>query len=179
MTTKSQVTAGSQFYLLNPLVSPHVALLVPQLKGATGIGGGARKKIDASNFDSGAYDELQGGRAAPPELSGELVLDLTNTGHQQLKALFEAAAAGTIGTLQAYLGQSDDSDAPTVVTGNLQPAQTASPKHWKRSGFLGNGYLSDITPNAADNDIWRATFKFQWTGAVKWSVKGDIISKTY
>lgn len=179
MATKSQPTSGTQFYLLNLLASPVAPLLVPQLKGASNIGGGAVKKIDISNFDSAAYDEYKGGRAAPPELSGEVVLDLTNTGHQELKALFEASAAGTIGTLQGYIGQSNGAGAPTVTSGALIPPKTTSPVEWARGGMIGFGYLSDITPSAADNDVWRATFKFQWTGQVLWQNKGDVITKQY
>ncbi len=179
MTTASQVTAGSQLYVLQTVTSPHSVLLIPQLKGASAVGGGQRKKIDISNFDSAAYDELQGGRIAPPELQGELVLKLSIAGHQTLKALFEAGAAGTIGTLQFYLGQSDASGAPTIVTGNLQPPQTASPKKWVRSGFSFSGYIASLQPSAVDNDVWRAKFGIQITGAATWQNKGDAIAKTY
>ena len=179
MTTKSQVTAGTRVYLLNLLVSPHVALLVPQLKGLSAVGGGQRKKIDTSNFDSGAYDEMQGGRAAPPETSGELVLDLTNTGHQTTKALFEAGAAGSIGLIPFIACESDDSTAPLVQGGILIGAQTASPKHWKGSGYYGYCYISNLTAKAPDNDVWRADFKIQVTGKTTWFAKGDLATKTY
>lgn len=179
MTTKSQATAGSRVYLLNSLVSPHVALLVPQLKGLSNVGGGPRKKIDVSNFDSAAYDEYQGGRAAPPETSGELVLDLTNTGHQTLKALFEAGAAGTIGLIPFLVCESDDLTAPLVQGGILVGAQTTSPKHWKGSGFYGYCYVADLSAKGADNDVWRADFKLQVTGKTTWFAKGDVATKTY
>jgi len=178
-TTKSQVTAGTRVYLLNSLISPHVALLVPQLKGLSNVGGGPRKKVDVSNFDSGAYDELQGGRAAPPETSGELVLDLTNAGHQSLKALFEAGAAGSIGLIPFIVCESDDSTAPVVANGILTGAVTASPKHWKGSSHYGYCYISDLSAKAADNDVWRADFKLQVTGKTTWAAKGDLATKPY
>lgn len=179
MTTKSQPTSGTRVYLLNTLISPHVALLVPQLKGLSNVGGGPRKKIDVSNNDSGAYDEYQGGRAAPPETSGELVLDLTSTGHQTLKSLFEAGAAGTIGLIPFVVCESDDSTAPLVQGGILVGAQTASPKHWKGSGFYGNCYVADLSAKGSDNDVWRADFKLQVTGKTFWFAKGDLATKTY
>jgi hypothetical protein len=137
------------------------------------------KAIDKSNMDSGAYDELTGGRAAPPEMSGELVLDKSNAGHQAAKALFEAANQGLIDTLQIFVGDSDATDAPTIVTGVLTPPQTASPKKWARSGTFGDGYISSLTPKKADNDIDRADLSIQWTGKASWVNKGDPIAKVY
>lgn len=96
MATKAIPTAGSQVYLANLLAVTPVALLIPQLRGLSNLGGGQRKKNDASNFDSGSYDEYIGGRAAPPETQSEIILDMTNTAHQQVKALFEAQAVGSI-----------------------------------------------------------------------------------
>lgn len=179
MTTITSSTSGVTLYLMDTTVSPHTVIAVAQLKGASMVGGGARKKIDISNFDSAAYDELTGGRAAPPELSGELVLDLSNTTHQKIKALFEAEAAGTAGNTSVYAGFSNATNAPTVVAGVLTPAQSASPKKWLRSGILGNGYLSNLTPKAADNDVWRADLKLQYTGKAVWSVKGQVVATTY
>jgi len=179
MTTKGSSTSGVKLYVMDTSVSPHVAIPVDQLKGATMVGGGQRKKIDISNFDSAAYDELQGGRAAPPELTGELVLDLTNTNHQALKKLFEAQAAGTAANSACYAGFADASSPPTVVAGVLTPPETASPKKWARSGIQGNGYCSNITPKAADNDVWRGDFKWQYSGKATWTVKGQAISLSY
>jgi hypothetical protein len=179
MTTKASSTSGVTLYIMDTTVSPHTVITVAQLKGANMVGGGQRKKIDISNFDSLAYDELQGGRIAPPEGSGELVLDLTNTSHQKLKALIEAQADGSAANTQAYAGFSDGSVPPTVVAGVLQPPVSASPKHWTRSGILGTVYLSAVSPKAADNDVWRCDFKWQYSGKASWNVLGQLISLTY
>jgi hypothetical protein len=179
MTTPAKKTQGSTLYVVNTLVSPIAVIPIPFIKGLSNIGGGKVKAIDKSNMDSGAYDELTGGRAAPPEMSGEIVLDKSNTGHQAAKALFEAANEGTIDTLQIFVGDSDSSAVPTLVTGTLTPPQTASPKHWARSGTLGNGYISNLMPKKADNDIDRMDIAIQWSGKASWVSKGDVIAKTY
>lgn len=263
--------------------------LVPQLKGFSPVGGGQKKKIDISNMDSQAYDEYLGGRVAPSEASGELVLDLTNPGHQIVKALFEAGAQGTIGNIQCYVGQAGNTLAPTVGGGNLlfppvtagsglaapvqsslatatsggtlaagtyyyvvtalnangetvasneknivttgatstvtvswsavtgatgyniyrsnatgtetflisvgavvtytdtgsgTPTSVLPPANnttgtWARSGMLANCYVASLTPKAADNDVWRADFKLQVTGATNWQVIGQGCGKQY
>jgi len=104
---------------MDPTVSPHVVLAIPALKGFTGVGGGKRKKIDISNMDSAGYNEITGGRADPPEASGEIVLKKTLAGHQALKKLFEAQAAGSIGNLEVFVGDGDATNAPTIVAGHL------------------------------------------------------------
>ena len=180
MATKGQSTVGTQLYVLNTSVSPHVVLLIPQVKGFSPTLGGKRKKIDISNMDSAGYDENAGGRAAPPEATGEMVLDMTNTGHQAIKALFEAGAQGTIGDVELYIGNSDANGVPpTIVAGHLVPPQTTSPKHWTRSGSLVTGYIATFQPKYADDDVIRADFGFQISGAGKMSVKGDLSTKTY
>ena len=179
MSTVSSGTSGVKIYLCSTVASPHTVLPVDQLKGVSMFGGGSRKKIDISNFDSMAYDELQGGRAAPPEATGELVLDLGNTNHKGLKLLFEAQASGSAPVSNVYAGFSNSTAAPTIVAGALQPPVTASPKHWSRSGILGNAYISTLTPKGADNDVWRADFKMQFTGKAAWSVKGQTMATTY
>lgn len=178
MATKSQSTVGTELYILDNRASPAVVLKVPQLKGISPTAGGKRKKIDTSNMDSKGYDENQGGRAAPPEAVGELVLDMTNAAHQAIKAIFELGAAGTLGTIQYYVGQADGNGLPpTVVTGVLTPPQATT--KWARSGYLASGYVATFQPKFVDNDVIRADFGFQLSGGAVFSNKGDPIATTY
>jgi hypothetical protein len=178
MTTKALSTVGSKVYFLDTSVSPHVVIPIDQLKGFAPVGG-PRKKIDKSNMDSSGCDEYEGGRAAPAEASGELVLDMTNAHHQAIRRAFKAGANGTIGPLQFYDGDSDGSSPPTIVTGNLTPPTTGSPKTYTRSGRAGLGYIADFSVKKTDNDIIRADFKVQPTGFWAETVKGDAFAKTY
>lgn len=179
MTTAAQGTVKTTVYIENPLVSPHVALAVVALKGFSPAGGGKRKKIDISNMDSVGYNENFGGRADPAEAAGEIILMKSNTGHQTLKKIWEAQLVGTVGNIEVFVGDSDATAVPTIVAGVLVPPQTASPKKWARSGEKFEGYISTLQPKYQDDDVIRADFAIQVSGATTWYNKGDLISLTY
>jgi hypothetical protein len=179
MATPMKKTQGSTLYVVDSSISPKTVIAIPYIKGLSNVGGGKASQLNGSNMDSGAYDEYAAGRAAPPEMSGELVLDKSNVGHQKAKTLFELSNAGTIGNLQIYVGDSDAANAPTLVLGVLTPPTSASPKKWLRSGTQGNAYISSFLPKKADNDLERADISLQWSGKGTWTVKGDVIAKTY
>jgi hypothetical protein len=178
MTTKSVSTVGTKVYVMNTTVSPHTVIPCDQLKGFAPLNG-SRKKVDISNMDSSGADENTGGRVAPGESSGEVVFDPTNVNHQALIKLFTAQASGTAKDTQFYVGNSDATSIPTVVAGLLQPAQSASPKKWQRSGFLQNCYISKFQIKYADNDVIRADLSLQGSGFPVMSVKGQAIALTY
>jgi hypothetical protein len=66
-----------------------------------------------------------------------------------------------------------------LSAGLLQPAQSASPKKWQRSGFLQNCYISKFQIKYADNDVIRADLSLQGSGFPVMSVKGQAIALTY
>lgn len=179
MTTASQSTVGTTVYVVDRSVSPPVVLAIPALKGLSNVGGGKRKKIDKSNMDSKGYNENQGGRADPPEATGELVLKKSVAGHQALKKLFEAQSNGSVDNIEIWIGDSDGTAAPTLVADVLTPPKSTSPIKWTRSGTLGVGYISNFSPKKVDDDIDRVDFGFQFSGGVTWQVKGDLVSVTY
>lgn len=179
MTTAAQSTVGSKVYLVDRSTSPPTIISVTALKGFSNVGGGKRKKIDKSNMDSVAYNEVQGGRADPPEATGEIVLKKSVANHQKLKKLFEAQANGSVDNIECWVGDGDGTAPPTLVSNVLVPPQTASPKKWARSGTLGVGYISTFSPKKVDDDIDRAEFAFQFSGGVTWQNKGDPIATTY
>lgn len=179
MATLAQSTVKTAVYIENPLVSPHTMIAVPALKGFSPAGGGKRKKVDKSNFDSVGYNENQGGRADPAEASGEIILMKSLVGHQNLKKIFEAQAQGTTGNVNVFVGDSDGAGAPTFVATVFTPPQTASPKKWARSGESFQGYISNLSPKYQDDDIIRADFAIQISGATTWYNKGDAIALTY
>lgn len=178
MTTSAVLTPGSQLFVLDASVSPHVVVTVVALKGFSPLGG-KRKKIDISNFDSAGYDENVGGRAAPPEARGSIILLKSNSSHQALKRIMEAQVSSGLGNAQFFLGDNDATSPPTIVANVLTPPQTSSPKHWARSGEGFNGYISDLSPKYEDNNAIMADFGVQLSGKTTWYNKGDVISKTY
>jgi hypothetical protein len=178
MTTKSVSTVGSKLYLMDKSKSPPAVLAVDQLKGFSPIGG-PRKKIDKSNTDSAGCDEYAGGRSAPAEASGELVLDLSNVNHQSLIKLFKWGASGGA-NISYYDGDSDSPAPPTIKNGALRPPVTGSPAgSWSRSGQYGDCYVSDFSIKKVDNDIVRADVKIQTSGFATSVLKGDLTTKSY
>lgn len=178
MTTKSLSTVGSKLYLLNKSVSPPTVLSIDQMKGFAPVGG-PRKKIDKSNTDSAGCDEYAGGRSAPSETSGELVLDMTNVNHQTLRKLFKWGAAGG-GNISFYHGDSDGVAPPVIKSGALRPPSTGSPAGiWSRSGRYGDCYVSDFSEKLADNEVVRADLKLQISGFASNVVKGEQTTKIY
>ena len=179
MTTTATLTPGTVLYVLDASVSPHVVVAVAALKGFSPAGGGKRKKIDISNFDSAGYNENVGGRADPSEASGQIILLKSNSSHQALKRIMEAQVSSGLANAQFFLGDNDATSPPTIVTGTLTPPQTASPKHWARSGLSFTGYIAQLTPKYEDDNAVMADFSVQISGKTTWYVKGDVISKTY
>jgi len=178
MSTQSQSTVGSAMYVVDMTASPPAVLLIPQMKGISGVGGGKRTKIDISNMDSQGYNENAGGRADPPEATGEMVLSKKIAGHVKVKKLFEAQALGSVANIPCYVADGDGTAPPTLVSGVLIPPKSGSPGTWTRSGTLGVGYISQFAPKKADNDVDRCDFAFQYSGGATWNVKGDATTVT-
>lgn len=178
MATKSLSTVGGKLFVMDRSTSPPAVLPVDQLKGFSPVGG-PRKKIDKSNTDSAGCDEYAGGRAAPSEATGELVLDMTNPHHQALRKLFKWGANGG-GNISYFFGDSDGTAPPTIKNGALRPPVTGSPAGtWARSGRYGDCYVSDFSVKETDNDIVRADLKLQTSGFATEVVKGDTTTKMY
>lgn len=178
MTTTAVSTPGSRLYFLDESVSPAVVRYVVALKGFGPLGG-KRKKLDKSNMDSLAYNENQGGRFDPPEATGQIILLKSNATHQALKAIAEAQASSGLANTQWFLADNDNTSAPTNVAGVLTPPQTASPKHWDRSGETFSGYISTLQPKYDDDSLIMCDFGVQLSGATTWISKGDLIAVTY
>jgi hypothetical protein len=168
MATKYFVAQGSQLYIMNPTVSPHVAVVAAQLQGLDGIGG-QKSSIKLSNFDSPGYDEYAPGLVDPGKPSGNCVLDMLNTAHQLLQTLL---GLGQNAQTSFFYGLADGTSPPTVVTGVLTPPSTGSPKVYTRSGWLWDGFVNEWTVSAATNNVAMAKFGCQATGARQMIVKG-------
>lgn len=170
MSTVYSGTQGSQLYIMNPTVSPKVAVVVPQLQGIDGLGG-KKSSIKLTNFDSVGYDEYAPGLVDPGNPNGNIVFDYNNTTCQLLQKLL---GLGDTSRTSFFYGASDAALAPTVVTGVLTPPQTgSSPKTYTRSGWLFDGFVNEYTITAQVNNVVMAKFGAQATGARQLIVKGS------
>lgn len=172
--TVSYTTQGCRLYFVDNTVSPAVIRYVDALKDFNGLGGDA-KDIDITNQDSLAYEERAKGLIAPSNPGGTIIYNVASTGWQSLKRLQEAGQGSTTQWFYA-LGDAANTVVPTLVAGVLTPPETASPRHWARSGWKFNGYCKGLIRKAATNDMVMADFKATSTGQILEYTKGDLIA---
>jgi len=166
--TKYFVAQGTQLYVMNQTVSPHVAVVAAALQGLAGIGG-AKSSIKLSNFDSPGYDEFAGGLIDPGKPNGNMITDMNSTAHQLLKTLL---GLGQTAETSFFYGLGDGTSPPTVIAGVLTPPKSATPVLYTRSGWLWDGFVSEFSQSAQTNNVLMAKFSSQASGAVQMIVKG-------
>lgn len=177
MSTQYFVTQGSQLYVMNQTVSLHVAVVVAQLQGLSGIGG-QKSSIKLTNFDSASFEEYAGGLIDPGKPNGNIVLDFNSAAHQLLSTLLKL---GQTAQTSFFYGAADSTAAPTVVSGVLTPPKsgTSPTFHWDRSGFLWDGFVNEFSMSAQVSNIILAKFGCQASGEIKMYVKGDLTNVHY
>lgn len=171
MATNYFVTQGTQLFVMDVTVSPHVATLAAALQGFTGLGG-QKASIKLSNFDSPGFDEYAGGLIDPGKPNGNVIHDFNNAAHQLMLTLLKM---GQGSTTQFFYGAADGAGPPTVVAGLLVPPVTGvSPSQkWARSGFLWSGFVNEFSQSAQVSNVIMSKFSCQASGAVQMCVKGQ------
>lgn len=169
MTTPHFVTQGTQLYVMNVTVSPHVAVVAAALQGLSGIGG-VKSSIKLTNFDSAGYEEYAGGLVDPGKPNGNMILDFNSSAHQLMKTLL---GLGQTADTSFFYGAADGTAPPTVVAGVLTPAKSGSPAVYTRSGFLWDGFVNEFSQSAQVNNVIMAKFGCQASGAIQMIVKGQ------
>lgn len=170
MATNYFVAQGTQLYVMNPTVSPHIAVVAAQIQGLSGIGG-VKSSIKLSNFDSPGYDEFAPGLVDPGKPSGNAVTDMNSAAHQLLKTL---VGLGQTANTSFFYGLADGAAPPTVIAGVLSPPRITSPTTaYSRSGWFWDGFVNEFSQSAQTNNVLMAKFGSQASGAVKMIVKGQ------
>lgn len=145
-------TKGTHLYFVDP--DSHLAVKLTCPTGITGLSGGSKDKIDTTCLDeTGPFRTYVGGFADPAEVSVPFILYDGDASHQ---ALFGLQQSGEVVSWMACL--SDSTDAPTVDTDfNL-----VTPVG--RTTFAFAGYVSNVTIDAATNEVIRGTLRLQPSG---------------
>lgn len=177
VATIFDTTQGCRLYFIDNTVSPNVVRYVDALKDFNGLGGDA-KDIDITNQDSLAYEERAKGLIAPSNPAGTIIYNVASTGYQALKKLQEAGQ-GSLTQFYYAFGDAANTVVPTIVTGVLTPPQTASPRHWARSGWTFYGYVKGLGRKAPTNDVIMCDFKATSTGKITEYVKGELVAITH
>jgi hypothetical protein len=122
--------------------------------GITGVAGGTKDRIDITCLDeTGPFRQFIGGFADTQELSVPFVLYDGDAGHIDLMELQRTGE-----TVDWFVGLSDSDDFPTLASGAvLNPPDN-------RSGWQFQGYVSNLTFDAAINEVIRGTLTVQPSG---------------
>lgn len=169
-------TQGVQVYILDDTTSPDTALEIDLLRDFNGLGGPA-KKIDTTTFSNTDTESYIKGLIAPAETTGTLIFAADSAAHQYLMELQKRT--GTTANVQVFVGESDDTSPPTVVTGVLTPPSSGTPATWSRSGFLTSCYVSKVQLKHATNDVVMADLSIQPLGTLEMVTKGEQTSITH
>lgn len=144
-------TKGTHLYFVNDDGDEVMRLACPT--GITGVAGGTKDTIDTTCLDNTSDTRTNiGGFADASEVSVPFILYDGDTSHQELFVLKQS------GTVVAWMmALSDGTDPPTLASDGLE-----SPAN--RTTFKWNGYVSNLTVDAAINDVVRGTVTIKPSG---------------
>lgn len=145
-------TKGTQIYFYDNISNTDgVVTKLTCPTGVTGINGGSKDKIDTTCLDeTGAFRTYIGGFADSAEVSVPFVLYDGDASHQSLFAL---QASGAV--VSWMVGLSDSTTAPTADTDGTLVTPNA------RTTFAFTGYVSNLTIDAAVNEVIRGSLTIQ------------------
>ncbi len=150
-------TKGTQLYFADYITNTDgVATKLTCPTGLTGINGGSKDKIDTTCLDeTGAFRTFIGGFSDAAEVSVPFILYKGDAGHQALFALQQSND-----TINWMVCLSDSATAPTLDTDGL----LVTPNDRTTVAF--NGYVSNLTIDAAVNEVVRGSLTIQRVGSV-------------
>jgi hypothetical protein len=145
-------TKGTKLYFVDSTGLQVLSVSCPT--GVTGVAGGTKDQIDTTCLDeTGDVRTSIGGFADATEVSVPFILYDGDASHQDLFTL------KTSGEVVAWmLALSDDTTAPTLASDGLEPPTN-------RTTFSWDGYVSNLTIDAAINDVVRGTLTVKPSGS--------------
>lgn len=121
--------------------------------GITGINGGTKDVIDTTCLDeTGAFRTNIGGFADTAEVTVPFIFYDGDTGHADLMVLQQSGEV-----VGWFVGLSDSTTAPVVASDGLEPPAA-------RTGWNWEGYVSNVTFDAAINDVVRGNLTIKPSG---------------
>lgn len=147
-------TQGTKLWYINTATSStndFVTLACPT--GISGLGGAA-DQIDTTCLDDTEDRTSVRGLGNPGQVSVPFILKPAEASHQDL---FDLKASGAV--IPWLMGLSDGTAVPTVSADAFVPPAT-------RTCFAFNAFVSDVTIDAATNEVVRGTLTLQRSGVV-------------
>lgn len=147
-------TKGTNLYFVDNTGSDPEIVKLTCPTAIPGIGGGTKDKIDTTCLDeTGAYRTYIGGFADPTEVTIPFILYLGDGSHRALFALRDSGAV-----VPWMVGLSNSTDAPTLDSDGAMVLPD------NRNCLTFDGYVSQVTIDAAINEVVRGTLSIQPTG---------------
>jgi len=144
-------TKGTKLYFVNEASNAVLSVSCPT--GITGVAGGTKDQIDTTCLDeTGDVRTSIGGFADATEVQVPFILYDGDASHQEL---FVLKASGSVRAWMVAL--SDSTTAPTLASDGLE-SPTA------RTTFKFDAYISNLTIDAAINDVVRGTLTLKPSG---------------
>lgn len=164
MTTGVSKTKGSRVYFADPISASSsdpdgVEILYVACPTSIQGLGGPRAQIPTSCLDSNT-DEFEAGRIAPSTVSVPFNYIPASAAHQALKDLY--ADGRKISWMVVVPLADGTANYPTAVDSDQRLVSTGP----TTAEFL--GYISDLTFDGQENNIWRGTMTIQRSGDVVW-----------
>lgn len=128
--------------------------------GITGIGAGQRSQINDTGLDELEEESFVSGLASPGAMSVPFIFKPTEADQQ---SLFDLKASGA--KISWIVGFSDGTAAPTLDSNDVLVGAAA------RTSAAFTAYVSEVTIDAASNDVVKGTLSLQRSGAVIWNWK--------
>jgi hypothetical protein len=155
MTIGTVVSQGTELFFVDTLSSsvPEIVKMACPT-GITGLGG-AKDQIEDSCLDTVGDKTFKAGLGNPGTVTVPFNLVPRDGSHQ---VLFQLKDAGTVLKWIECLSESETD--PTLDTDDTFIAPT------DRSSFEFEGYIADVTIDAATNDLVRGTMLIQRSGSV-------------
>lgn len=150
-------TQGTHLYFVKPGTPTGTAVKVTCPTGISGLGGAA-DQIETTSLDDTEDRQYVRGLGNPGQVTVPFVLVAGDASQADLIGLKASGAS-----VQWMLCMSDATAAPTVTAGTNNFAALTT-----RSNIKFDGYVADITIDAASNEIVRGTMTIQRSGI--WSL---------
>jgi hypothetical protein len=145
-------TKGTNLYFVGSDGSTVFQLTCPT--GITGVNGGSKDRIDTTCLsETGAFRTNIGGFADASEVAVPFILYDGDSSHAELQVL--QASGEVVGW---FVGLSDSTTAPTVASDGLEPPAG-------RTGWNFQGYVANVTFDAAINEVIRGNLTIQPSGS--------------
>lgn len=162
MTVGQVPTQGTKLYLIDTVSQSEptiVKMACPT--GVTGVGGGAKDQVETTCLDTLQDKEYMAGLGNPAAISVPFNLIPREVSHQNL---FEYKRLGTVMNWMLVFADNEDDPGNAAFTPTIDTEDEFEVPD-DRSSITFSAYVSEVSIDAATNEVVRGTLTLQRSGA--------------